>query len=229
MSKVKTAMAGLVLGASTLASGQALAETSGSLNITSEYMFRGIVSEGGAAVQGSLDWASPGGLYAGAWASNSAPAGGTELDLYVGWAGEMGNGVGVDLGVVYYGFTEQDEIGADADYFEVYGGLSLGGLSGSIYYSDDFFASDEDGIYYTLAYSASMSDTVDMTFQVGFSQGDGVELVIGDEYTDWSVTLSKDLGDGAGVSFGYVQTDLEVGGVDDEAKFVVSASKEFTL
>lgn len=229
MSKIKTAMAGLVLGASALTSGQALAEVSGSLNITSEYMFRGIVSEGGAAVQGSLDWSDASGIYAGTWMSNSAPAGGTELDLYVGWATELSQGVGLDLGLVYYGFTEQDEIGADIDYAEIYVGLSMGGLSGSIYYTDDYFGTDEDGIYYTVAYSHALSDTLDLGLQIGLNDGDGVTAAIGDEYTDWSISLSKDLGDGAGVSFAYVQTDLSAGPIDDEAKFVVSASKEFSL
>ncbi len=230
MSKVKTAVAGLVLGATALTSGQAMAETSGSLNITSEYMFRGIPSSGGAAVQGSLDWSSPGGIYAGVWASNTSPVfDGNEFDIYVGWAGEVGQGVGVDLGLVYYGFPEQDEVGADIDYIEVYGGLSLGGLSGSIYYTDNYFGTDEDGVYYTVAYSLGLSDTVDLGLQVGFSAGDGVEAFIGDEYTDWSITVSKDLGDGMGVSFGYVQTDLDLGAFEDEAKFVVSASKEFVL
>lgn len=229
MSKVKTAIAGVLVGAGALASGQAMADVSGSLNITSEYMFRGIESSGGAAVQGSLDWSSPTGLYAGVWASNTSPVfDGNEFDIYAGWAGEFGNGMGYDLGLVYYAFPEQDENfpGADdVDYLEVYAGLSLGGLSGNIYFANDYFGSDEEGIYYTLAYSHGVSETVALSFQVGFSQGDGVEAFIGEEYTDWSITLSKDLGEGWGAGFGYVQTDLD----DDDAKFVVSASKEFAL
>lgn len=236
MSKVKTAVAGVLVGAGALASGQAMADVSGSLNLTSEYMFRGIESSGGAAVQGSLDWSSPVGVYAGVWASNTSPIfDGNELDVYVGWAGDLGNGLGVDVGLVYYAFPEQDEVNADVDYAEIYGGLSLGGLSGSIYYTDDYFGTDDDGVYYTLAYSHGLSDTVDLTGQIGFSDGDGVEAFIGDEYLDWSITLSKDLGNGWGASFGYVQTDLDdvngglAGAQDDDPKFVVSASKEFTL
>ncbi|MGB1580801.1 MAG: TorF family putative porin [Nevskiales bacterium] len=241
MSKVKTAVAGVLVGAGALASGQAMADVSGSLNITSEYMFRGIDSSGGAAVQGSLDWAAPSGIYAGVWASNTSPIfDGTEFDVYAGWAGEFGNGVGLDIGLVYYGFPEQDEVeevfinggqldtrsaNVDIDYVEGYVGLSLGGLSGSIYYAQDYFGTDEEGIYYTVAYSHGVSETVDLSFQIGFSQGDGVEAFIGDEYTDWSITLSKDLGEGWGAGFGYVHTDLD----DDDAKFVVSASKEFSL
>lgn len=229
MSKVKTAVAGVLVGAGALASGQAMADVSGSLNITSEYMFRGIESSGGAAVQGSLDWSAPSGVYAGVWASNTSPVfDGNEFDIYAGWAGEFGNGMGYDLGLVYYAFPEQEENfpgDDDVDYLEFYAGLSLGGLSGNIYYADDYFGSDEEGIYYTLSYSHSVSETVALSFQAGFSQGDGVEAFIGEEYTDWSITLSKDLGDGWGAGFGYVQTDLD----DDDAKFVVSASKEFAL
>ncbi|MDX1497794.1 MAG: TorF family putative porin [Salinisphaeraceae bacterium] len=217
MSKVKTAVAGVLVGAGALASGQAMADVSGSLNVTSEYMFRGIESSGGAAVQGSIDWSAPSGIYAGVWASNTSPVfDGNEFDIYAGWAGEVGNGVGVDLGLVYYAFPEQDENfpGADdVDYLEGYIGLSLGGLSGSVYYASDYFGTDEEGTYFTLAYSHGITETVEMTFQVGFNDGEGVEAFIGEEYTDWSITTSKDLGDGWGASFGYVQTDLD----DDDA------------
>lgn len=250
MLDMKKVLAGATVVAGSLVSGQALAEASGSVNVTSEYMFRGIDSSGGAAVQGSLDWSSPTGVYAGTWASNSYTSaagtgtaglrGTTEVDLYLGWAGDMGNGLGVDLGVVYYLFPDADEdsAGTDIDYWEVYGGLSFGGLSASVYYTNDFFNQDDsngagqdgDGIYVTLAYTATIKEGLDMTFQVGNSSGDGVESFVGDSYTDWSITTSKDLGDGWGASFAYVQTDIDInGGLNDDAKAVVSLSKEFAL
>lgn len=242
MLDMKKVLAGVALATGGLVSGQALAETSGSVNVTSEYMWRGIDSSGGAAVQGSLDWSSPSGVYAGTWASNSYGAaagllGTTEVDFYVGWAGEMGNGLGVDLGLVYYMFPDVDESapGTDIDFFEVYGGLSFGGLSGSIYYTPDYFAVEDGGapdgeaIYITLAYTANLREGLDMTFQVGNSSGDGIDAVWTDSYTDWSITTSKDLGDGWGASFAYIQTDLDVAGFNDDAKAVVSLSKEFAL
>ncbi|GEM_PF-1176114 len=266
MLDMKKVMAGVVVATGGLFSTQAMAETTGSLNLTSEYMFRGIVSSGGAAIQGSLDWSSPTGVYAGAWASNTSPTvDGNELDLYFGWAGDMGNGLGVDLGFVYYMFSEDGEVNEpgqdeDIDYWEIYGGLSYGGLSGSVYYADDFFAYDGalistggatgDGsmVYLTLAYTATIKEGLDITFQVGHNSGEGIEAALldlygstDDTYVDWSITTSKDLGNGWGASFAYVQTDIDSSFVDldddgiddanysDDAKFVVSLSKEFDL
>ena len=51
----------------------ASAELSGTVGVTSEYIFRGFSNSGGVAVQGSLDWHNENGFYASAWASNVAP------------------------------------------------------------------------------------------------------------------------------------------------------------
>ncbi len=277
MLDMKKFLTGTAVAVSSLVSAQAVAETTGSLNVTSEYMWRGVESSGGAAVQGSFDWSSPTGIYAGGWVSNTAPGvNGNELDLYAGWAGEMGQGVGVDLGLVAYIFSEDQESGkantgvvngydGDGDFIEVYAGLSYMGLSGSLYYAPDYFGvdgsrvyggvnkqgaaitpiakTDGEGVYLTLAYTASIKEGLDMTFQVGQSSGDGVEAFYGDEIVDWSITTSKDLGDGWGVSGAYVDSDWSVsanetkanvnGGAAGKAefapKFVVSVSKEFAL
>ncbi len=261
MSNVKKAVAGLVLGAGALACGQALAGTTGTVAVTSEYLFRGLVSEGGAAVQGSLTWDNEIGVYAGAWASNSnvLRALGNELDLYLGWSRELGRGgLSVDLGVLYYLYSEDEEFSQivpgqsslDADYWEVYLGGSIAGLSLKVFYGDEYFGDftdpgrnttflfgtnrDQEIVYVTLSYALTVKEGLDLTFQVGNSSGDGVENLTGEDYNDYSVTLSKDLGNGAGASFALVDSDLELEAAgatvaEDEPKFVVSFSKEFTL
>lgn len=273
MRDVTKIVAGLMLGASALACGQAFADTTGTVAVTSEYLFRGVERENGAAVQGSLTWGNPSGFYAGAWASNAAIAGGNELDLYGGWTVEMGNGLSWDFGVIYYLYTEAEETpGSNSiDYPEVYAGVSFGGLSGKVFYAADIndeaseagtcqaaltalgivaprCNGDQEGIYLTASYALTVKEGLDLTFQIGHSTGDGVENLmaagfytgtgtIGDDdtYTDYSVTLSKDLGNGMGASFAFVDTDLEaVDGAgntvfEDDGKFVVSFSKEFAL
>lgn len=254
MHDVKKLVAGLMLGVGVLAASQAFAETTGTVAATSEYLFRGIEQENGAAVQGSLTWNNPSGFYLGAWASNAALAGGNELDLYGGWTAEMGNGLSWDLGVIYYLYSEAEEVdpSISIDYPEVYVGLSFGGLSGKVFYADKFLDEasecpapcngDQEGIYVTLSYALAIKEGLDLTFQIGHSTGDGVENVLllagadDDSYTDYSITLSKDLGNGMGASFAVVDTDLEgtVSAVplitfEDDPKFVISISKEFTL
>jgi uncharacterized protein (TIGR02001 family) len=239
MTNLKSLIAGAAVGAAALAGGPAFAATTGTLNATSEYTFRGVDSENGAAIQGSIDWSDASGIYAGTWASNSNVAGGTEIDVYAGWKPDLGGGFLLDLGAIYYAFPEDEETaaGVDFDYWEVYAGLVFGGFAAKIFYADDYFGIedatglDAEALYYTASYTAAISDTVSLTGQIGLSDGDGVEqFLLGsdDSYTDWSITLKKTLENGFAVSFGYVQTDIDQGGAfDDDPKFVVSLSKGF--
>ena len=81
----------------------------GTLAATSEYMFRGIESSEGAAVQGSLNYAHETGFYASVWGSNvDETLGSTEVDVYGGWTGDVG-GVTVDVGAIQYLFPETNE------------------------------------------------------------------------------------------------------------------------
>ncbi len=232
MSKTKMLVAGSALGAAILA-GPATAAVTGTVGVFSEYMFRGVVSEGGAAVQGSLDWSDGAGLYAGTWASNSAPAGGTELDLYGGYKFKLTEAVELDLGAIYYYFTEEDTTGGDLSYPEIYGGVNVGNLAAKVYYTNDFFASDEPSTYVSLSYNFVVSETVGIKAAIGNQSGDGADAVYGDSVTDYSLTLNKALDNGFAFSFGIVNTDAEAGvafnTVDDDIKVVVGLSKGFDI
>ena len=73
-------------GATVMGAGAANAEVSGSVAFVSDYVFRGISqSDGGPAVQGSLDWTNDM-FYAGVWGSSIDLGVGEsmEFDLYVG-------------------------------------------------------------------------------------------------------------------------------------------------
>src|SRR5688572_2132676 len=80
----------LAAGATVMSAGAANAEVSGSVALVSDYVFRGISqTDGGAAIQGSLDWSNDT-FYAGVWgsnvnygASNPTELASMELDAYV--------------------------------------------------------------------------------------------------------------------------------------------------
>ncbi len=85
---MKKLITSAVLAAATMASMAASAEVSFNANAASLYLFRGQdASAGAAAVSGGVDYTNKNGAYAGAWTSSG---GDTELDLYVGYAGEAG-------------------------------------------------------------------------------------------------------------------------------------------
>jgi uncharacterized protein (TIGR02001 family) len=248
MKKMQALVAGSALGAAILA-GPAAAAVTGTVAATSEYVFRGITSSDGAAVQGSLDW-SDGGLYAGVWGSNTAPLqfDGTEVDLYGGYKFAISEGINIDLGAIYYLFPESEQTppialpgvgGFDADYWEVYAGFTAGGFAGKLYYADEFFGdlcqgalgrSCEDSIYVNLSYTFPVKEGLDLAFAVGNQSGDGADDVFGDSVTDYSIKLTKALENGFAASFALMGSDLDVPGVfDDDPKFVVTLSKGFDI
>jgi uncharacterized protein (TIGR02001 family) len=197
----------LVAGVALALSGAATAgELSATVTATSDYDFRGVTqSSGDPALQASIDWAADSGLYIGAWASNvdfgpgdSADA---EVDVYAGFAGGAEDGLGYDIGAVYYMYPGT----SDYNYPEVWVGLSHGIFDAKIWYSWDGFATGESAFYYEGNASVPLPNDFGLSVHVGYSDGDMWDKLEGFEsYFDWSVGVSK--------SFGHF--DLELKWVD---------------
>ena len=99
---------------------------SGSVALVSDYRFRGVSqTDKELAVQGGLSVSHESGFYVGTWASNLSGWGtfggsNTELDIYGGYAMEVGGGK-LDVGVTWYMYPG----GADTtDFAEAYAKLS---------------------------------------------------------------------------------------------------------
>lgn len=222
-----------MIGAGTLASSAAFAGASGNVGAFSEYMFRGVSQSSGAAVQGGFDFAHDSGLYVGTWASNIGFGGGTELDIYGGFGGKIGD-VGYDIGAIFYYYTEEDEADSELNTFEIYGGVTLGPVGLKYYYADEanFFIGDgeaEDAGYLIGTLGLPITDSLNFTSSVGFYSGDEIERFLndGDEdtYIDYSVGLAKSLDGGFTMSFQLIDTDIE----GDDLKAVVGLKKSFDL
>lgn len=217
MLKLKT-----IAAAATLAfmSGSALAGATGNAGAYSSYMFRGVDQGSGAAVQGGVDVATDGGLYAGTWVSNLG-GGAYETDLYAGFTAG-----GFDIGYIFYGYRDNTKLNMS----EVYAGYSASGFSGKVYYSPEFGATEDEGIYATASYAIALSDSLALTPQVGFSTGDGVEIALGgteDSYMDYSLTLSKTLDAGFTFSFAVVGNSEE--DILGKEQLVIGLKKGFSL
>ncbi len=217
----------------------ALAAVNGNVTAISAYMFRGVQRDS-ATLQGSLDYTREDGWYSGLFGSGCDACGGSELDFYGGWTGELDNGVSVQAGAVYYLFAESDEGAAPSlDYPEIFAGAGYRGFNATLYYTNDYLdeasdvpGSDQNAFYFTADYSHALRDGLDLVLQVGRSWGDGIEAVFGDEYLDYSLTLVKSLDDGFSLSAAMIDTDLErratatTPGIEDDPKFVVGLSKD---
>ena len=77
-----------------------------------------------------------------------------------------------------------------------------------------------------------MTDKLALDLAIGQYSGDEIERFLGageDSYIDFNIGVSTELEGGYSASFAYIFTDIDVGGVDDDPKFVVSIGKDFDL
>lgn len=218
----------LALGSvSGLAQAQAAApESSLSFNVgaVSDYRYRGISqSRLKPAVQGGFDYADKSGFYVGAWASSIKwikDAGGdasVEVDLYGGYKGALGV-VSYDLGFLRYEYPS-NKLAIDANTNEVYGAVTMGPvtLKYSHAVSNLFGLTNSKNSYYL-----DLSGTFDMGNGFSLVPHVGYQSVKNNgafSYTDYSLTLGKDLGNGLSATAALVGTDA------DKAAYYTPAGK----
>lgn len=182
--------------------------------VVTDYRYRGISqSRLDPALQGGIDWAHKNGVYLGAWGSTIQwirDAGGdarVELDLYGGYKGTVGD-LGYDLGVLTYQYPS-NRLNPSANTTELYGALTLGAFTAKYSHSTGnlFGFADSRGSGY-----------LDVSASFDLGQGWSVAPHVGHQrvknngaasYTDYSVTLAKDLGNGLSASVAAVGTDAD--------------------
>jgi len=218
----------LALGSvSGLAQAQAAApESTLSFNagVVSDYRYRGISqSRLKPAVQGGVDYADKSGFYVGAWASSIKwikDAGGdasTELDLYGGYKGAVGD-VAYDVGFLRYEYPS-NKLAVSANTNEVYGAVTMGPatLKYSHAVSNLFgFADSKNSYYVDLSATLDLGEGFSLVPHVGYQS---VKNNSAFSYTDYSLTLGKDLGNGLSVTAAVVGTDA------DKALYITPAGK----
>lgn len=233
MSSRKYALATLLC-AGLLSAGAAHAEVSGSITLTSDYLFRGITqTDGEPALQGGLEWAHDSGFYVGTWGSSiswlsdSDPdiSSQLELDGYVGFRGDFGDsGFGYDVGAVHYWYPGSYPAGFDkADTTELYAGVRWHILSAKYAYAvtDLFGIPDSNG-------SSNLDVAVGWAFAPGWTLGGAVgkQWVAGSAgtatYAFWSVGLGRSFDNGFEVDLAFNDNDLT--GPDDTITLAVTRS-----
>ena len=216
----------------------------GSLDIASDYRFRGLTqTNGDPALQGGVEYSNENGFYAGAWGSNISwlsdgqdeVSSSVELDGYAGFRGNWGDAVSYDFGVQYYWYPGSYPSGFnDADTWEGYAALgwSILTLKYSYAFTDLFGISDSDGSgYLDLSLSQGFAEKWTFDAHVGRQWVEGASDL---SYTDWSLGLSYDIGHGFGVSLAYIDTNADkdlytnaFGKYVGDATGVLSLSKAF--
>ena len=210
--------------------GQEEASISGSLTVTTDYVFRGYTQTGeDAAVQGGLDWADSSGWYVGTWASSIdfglADDASIEVDIYGGYAWEA-NDVSYDVGLLYYAYPGADSR-SGYDFIEAYASLGYDldavSLSGAVHFTPDNFGETGTGWYLTGGLSGGLTDALSLDANVGFSQ---VTEDFGEDYLDWNVGLSYSFSQLA-LDLRYHDTDAPDCAGSCDARVVLSLSAGF--
>ena len=186
------------------------ASVSGDVGYGSDYVFRGqSQTQGDSALSMGLHVDVMAGVYAGVWASEVSYAGSDadrETDMYVGWAGAIGQDFGLNVAYIDYAYSgdatlDGSEIFIEGSYKDLTVSHSIG--------NDDF--TDYTEVSYNLM------DAFDVSYGSWDSVGD-----------NWSVSRSFDLPQGIEGTIAYVDFAAEDGsGLADEDTFVFSVSKSF--
>ena len=170
----------------------------GEIAAASDYVWRGVTqTDGDPALMGEITVSHDSGFYAGAWAGRAdtgdAESGiDHEIDVYLGWAGDLTETVGLDLSVTrakYPGTTE----GYEMDYTEFAAALSLGGYyTLGVAWSPDIFQLGEQGTYYSAAAEYPLGDS---GFGLKLSTGwYDLDDAAGDSYGDYLVGVTRAFG-----------------------------------
>jgi uncharacterized protein (TIGR02001 family) len=182
-----------------------------------DYRYRGISqSRLRPALQGGADFAHKSGFYVGTWASSIRwikDAGGdsdVEIDLYGGYKTTLG-GIGLDVGALRY-YYPNNSLATSANTNELYvaGTWGPATLKYSHAVSNLFGFPNSKGSGY-LDLSATFELPwygLTLTPHIGHQR---VRNNSYSSYTDWSLALGKDFGNGFSASLAYVDTNANTG------------------
>ncbi len=207
---------------------EAVSSLSFNAGVVSEYRYRGISqSRLEPALQGGVDYADKSGFYVGAWGSSikwikdageiagtPSAKGPVELDLYGGYKFSVGD-LAYDVGYLRYEYVGNKlaDTGSygNANTDEIYGAVTLGAYTAKYSYalSNLFGNLDSKGSYYLdLSATYDLGEGYSLVPHVGYQKLKG-ELNAAGTYTDYSLTLAKDLGNGLTATGALVGTDAD--------------------
>jgi uncharacterized protein (TIGR02001 family) len=221
--------------------------------VTTDYRYRGISqSRLKPAVSAGADFAHKSGLYAGVWGSTikwikddgikagvGSAGSDLELDIYGGYKGNVTKDIGFDVGLLQYVYPSNSYkkiTGASANTTELYGALTMGPVTAKYSHSvSNLFGFAGTGV------NSKGSGYLDVTANFDLGNGWSVSPHIGHQkvknfslasYTDYSVAVNKDLGNGFVITGAVVGADsgkdaagVPIYSAPDSAGFASAASK----
>jgi uncharacterized protein (TIGR02001 family) len=206
---------------------------SANVGVVSKYKYRGQDQSDAQkdvvpAIQGGFDY-TLGGLYLGNWNSSVGFGHGTEMDFYGGYKGEF-SGVGYDVGLLtyYYPGTGASVLNTT----EIYGALSYSivSLKYSHTVSSKYFGIEEgQGTGYldlSANYEIAKGLTLNAHLGATFLPSEAKNLTGLENYADYKLGATYDLGSGLSVSGAYVGANKKgVWGDINKGRVIVALTK----
>ena len=174
-------------------------EVTGKVMAASDYVWRGVSqTSGDPALQLEAYLEHANGFYVGAMGSNvdygnSQDGINHELNLYIGWAGELGKDTELDVFLSRVAYPGHNGPDYDIDYTEIEATVTFAGRYRlGMAYSPDIFNLGGHGIYMNAGVSLPLGETgFDLTAQVGhYNLNDAA----GDSYNDYLLGIGRDFG-----------------------------------
>jgi uncharacterized protein (TIGR02001 family) len=190
------------------------------VTLASQYRYRGLMqTDNKPAIQGGFDFTHESGFYIGNWNSNiswlsdsssdvSAPV---EMDFYGGYRGNFATDLPFDFGALKYYYPGDYPSGyTNPDTTELYG--SVGYKTTSFKYSYAVsnlfgFAKSKGSQYFDLSGNYELGVwALTLNTHVGYQYARNVDK---GSYYDWKLGLTKDMGQGLGISLAYIDTNAD--------------------
>ncbi|MBT1063472.1 TorF family putative porin [Bowmanella sp. Y26] len=214
-----------------LVSHQALADWSATLTAVSDYLFNGVSqTDEKPALQGSVDWASQNGWYAGVWGSNVDFGDDTkiEADIYGGYYLDLSDSLNLDVGLAQYTYHGAS-YSSEGNYPEAYMKWGIGNTSFNLWYSWDYFGTGAGHYIVMLNHNVQVSDSFSILLGIDKSTSldkDKWQWEAGDDdYIHWQATANFSRW-GLDMSVGVQGTDLDSYG---DTKVLFTIGRTFTF
>jgi len=225
-SSLTTAAIGVMALAAQAQTASAAPESTLSYNVgvVTDYRYRGISqTRFQPTVQAGADYADKSGFYVGAWASGiqwikdtgtTVGAGGikgpVEIDLFGGYKGAVGD-LAYDLGFLRYDYAGNNLSKAagyvDANTNEVYGAVSHGVFTAKYSHAvSNLFgnANSKNSYYLDLSANLDLGHGYALVPHYGYQK---LKTVVNASYSDYSLTLNQDIGQGLSASAALIGTN----------------------
>ena len=140
--------------------------------------------------------------------------------------GRKAGQIDMDVGFIHYMYPGANS-SLDYDFTELYVGGGYGPFSLKYSHASDYQGTtSKSGTYLDAAVSLELPEGFGLGLHVGKSGGDGVQAAFGKKYTDYKVSVSKDIG---GFGFELAYTDTNLSGASQIKKGVFANDGQFML